>query len=208
VPDGLADWFVALMDKAPPPPEPGAPELATVRYHVLGNAETAARAAVEEARSLGVEGVVHLPRIDGETEAAARRILEELEQAPEGLHAWAGETTVRLPPSPGQGGRSRHLALCLALAIAGRSDRLFLCAGTDAGDGPGDVAGGWADGHTLRRGETAGRDAHCDMAAADSGRFLAAAGDEFVTGPTGTNVTDLVLAWKGAGGLSSTGDRG
>ncbi len=35
-----------------------------------------------------------------------------------------------------------------------------------------------------------------DLAAADAGTFLAAAGDLISTGPTGTNVMDLVIAIK------------
>jgi hydroxypyruvate reductase len=53
------------------------------------------------------------------------------------------------------------------------------------------------DGGTISRGELAGLDAVDRLRHADSGSFLEASGDLISTGPTGTNVRDLVIAWKG-----------
>jgi len=53
------------------------------------------------------------------------------------------------------------------------------------------------DPETVSRGNAQGLDARHCLEAADAGRFLAASGDLLVTGPTGTNVTDLVIALKG-----------
>jgi glycerate 2-kinase len=48
----------------------------------------------------------------------------------------------------------------------------------------------------VARGAALGLDAGAALAAADSGSFLAATGDALVTGPTGTNVMDLSLAFR------------
>jgi hydroxypyruvate reductase len=104
-----------------------------------------------------------------------------------------GETTVRLPSATGRGGRNQHLALAAAGLIAGREDVLVLAIGTDGTDGNSDDAGGLVDGGTIERGRDAGLDPDQCLARADSGRFLGASGDLVHTGPTGTNVGDLVL---------------
>jgi hydroxypyruvate reductase len=84
----------------------------------------------------------------------------------------------------------------MARGLAGREDVTVLAAGTDGTDGPGDDAGALIDGGTLARGELEGFSAADSLARADSGRFLAASGDLVQTGPTGSNVMDLVLAFK------------
>jgi hydroxypyruvate reductase len=115
---------------------------------------------------------------------------------PRGVHIWGGETTVQLPGHPGRGGRNQHLALSAALEIEGRKDIFLLSAGTDGTDGPTEEAGALVDGETLRRGSIDGLSATGCLQAADSGSFLAASGDLISTGPTGTNVMDLVIALK------------
>jgi hydroxypyruvate reductase len=72
----------------------------------------------------------------------------------------------------------------------------LLAAGTDGRDGPTDAAGGLVDQTTWRRIKAAGVDPAAALAAHDAYRALAAAGDLLHTGPTGTNVMDLVIAGR------------
>lgn len=202
LPDGVPDWLTQLVSRTPPPPAPGDDGLAEVSFEIVAHADGAAESAAAAGRSAGLEAAVHTPRLTGDTATAAARVLRELDAGPAGLHVWAGETTVALPADYGAGGRNQHLALYLALQLAGRNDVVTLCSATDGCDGESDAAGGWADGGTVARGQAAGRDARRDLERADSGRFLAAAGDRHVTGPTGTNVMDLVLALKTDGRAS------
>jgi len=95
----------------------------------------------------------------------------------------------------GVGGRSQHLALAAAIELAG-SSAVLLAAGTDGVDGPTDAAGACVDGGTTARARAAGLDAEAALAATDSHRLLAATGDLVQTGPTGTNVADLVVALR------------
>ena len=68
----------------------------------------------------------------------------------------------------------------------------ILAAGTDGIDGLTPAAGGFADGSSLRR---AGRGrVERALREHDSHGLLALLGDAFVTGPTGTNVMDLMIA--------------
>ncbi len=71
-----------------------------------------------------------------------------------------------------------------------------MAAGTDGTDGPGEDAGALVDGGTIKRGMDQGLDAERALAAADAGSFLEASGDLLRTGPTGTNVMDLMLGLR------------
>jgi hydroxypyruvate reductase len=120
--------------------------------------------------------------------------VEQLREGGAGIRLWGGETTVVLPEGPGRGGRNQHLALAAALALQGQQAILLLAAGTDGNDGTTDAAGAIVDGRTVSRAAAAGQDAAEALRRADSGTCLAAAGDLLVTGPTGTNVMDMVIA--------------
>lgn len=196
LPPHLPDWLAALATRAPPPPEPGQPGLAEVDLRIVANGRLALQAAADVARAAGEAVAVHEAPLQGQVGAAAKELTAALAAGAPGFHGWSGETTVRLPANPGTGGRNSHLALELACALESRDDLTVLCAATDGLDGSGGAAGGWADGSVLARGRALGRDASQALARADSGAFLAATGDALVTGPTGTNVMDLVLALR------------
>ncbi|HYM48555.1 MAG TPA: MOFRL family protein, partial [Burkholderiaceae bacterium] len=97
---------------------------------------------------------------------------------------------------PGRGGRNQSLALAAAFQFAGNKDAFLLAAGTDGTDGPTTDAGALVDGGTIERGGANGLDARAALMRADAGTFLEASGDLIHTGPTGTNVMDLILGLK------------
>ena len=127
--------------------------------------------------------------------AAAGRAAASLSPAPASHVAIVagGETTVRVVPG-GSGGRSQQLAL--AAACPGRPPGVLLAAGTDGVDGPTDAAGACVDGTTVARAQALGFHALAALAATDSHPLLDAVGDLVRTGPTGTNVADLVVALR------------
>lgn len=196
LPAGVPSWLQALTAHAPPAPAPGDSGLARVDFRIVASGPLALAAAAGPARAAGLPVTVHQAPLAGEVAAAAARVLECLDAGPPGWHGWSGETTVQLPASPGQGGRNSHLALALAVVLAGRDDIVVLCGATDGLDGAGPGAGGWADGGVTARGRALGLDAHAALAGADAGRYLAQTGDALHIGPTGTNVMDLVLALR------------
>jgi hydroxypyruvate reductase len=67
--------------------------------------------------------------------------------------------------------------------------------GTDGTDGPTAAAGGIATLDTIKRAKAAGLDARAALANNDSYPFLGALGDLIITGPTQTNVNDLMLVF-------------
>src|SRR3970282_1777289 len=80
----------------------------------------------------------------------------------------------------------------------------FLAAGTDGTDGATEDAGALVDGGTVARGEAAGLNARRSLERADAGTFLEASGDLIQTGPTGTNVMDIMLGLRIAPGSLRT----
>lgn len=192
LPSPLLDWVA----RAGPAPLPGDPRLAQVTLEIVADLHIARSAAAERARMLGYAVSEHAELLTGDAFQAGRRLTHILREAVPGLHLWAGETTVRLPPRPGRGGRNQHLALSAALELAGRGGLYLLAAGTDGTDGPTEDAGALVDGGTLRRCQLADLDPFACLERADAGRCLEASGDLIQTGPTGTNVMDLVLGLR------------
>ena len=167
-----------------------------VETQIVANLDQALAAAQQAAAREGLPVHLHPVRLSGDATEVGRRLARELLDGMPGVHLWGGETTVALPERPGQGGRCQQLALAAAEILDGYTDIVLLAAGTDGNDGPGESAGACIDAETVLRGRHAGLDSRRALADADAGRFLEAAGDLIETGPTGTNVTDLVLALK------------
>jgi glycerate 2-kinase len=194
--DAPADIRAALTGAAAPPRSDD-PCFARVRFEIVARLADAMRAAAAAAKQHSLQAVVHREIADGDALARGERLARALLTADSGvLQVWGGETTVRLPPAPGRGGRAQSLALAAARVLEGHDDVLLLAAGTDGTDGPTSDAGALVDGGTIERGAEAGLNADTALARADAGAFLAASGDLIRTGPTGTNVMDLMLGLR------------
>jgi glycerate-2-kinase len=107
-----------------------------------------------------------------------------------------GETTVTVRGA-GQGGRNQEFALAAAQAIADVDEVQIAAHATDGTDGTTSAAGAVVDGETIRRGAALGLDSGRALENNDSRAFLAATGDLLWTGPTGTNVADVILGLIG-----------
>jgi glycerate 2-kinase len=163
---------------------------------VVASIDEAVAAVATDAAAHGL--TVHAPRrrfADSALRVAAR-CAHELSLQHAQLCVWGGESTVVLPPNPGRGGRNQHLALAAARLIAGHPELLLLAAGTDGSDGVTEDAGALVGADTCARVTLAGLDADECLKRADAARALAASGDLVHTGPTGTNVGDLVIGLK------------
>ena len=194
---GLPPWLEALLARYGAARDAGAAGPGPVAHHLIARLDDALEAAADHARSLGYPSSIIPARLDGDAVAAGRAIIGYLADKPAGIYLWGGETTVKLSAHPGRGGRCQSLALAAAREMRHQEPLVMLAAGTDGTDGPGGVAGALVDPETVSRGNACGLDAQLCLDAADAGSFLAASGDLLVTGPTGTNVTDLVVALKG-----------
>lgn len=168
-----------------------------VERRIVGNVELALAGAADRARERhGLAVCAARERFAGDAVELAARFVSQLESASAPVCLWGGESTVRLPAVPGRGGRNQHLALAAARHVAGRRDMLLLAAGTDGTDGPTADAGALIDSGTWERIGVAGLDAEQCLELAASGEALEASEDLVHTGPTGTNVGDLVIGLR------------
>lgn len=189
---GLADNVPAAvlghLGQAPDP-EP-APEHPWV---TVADGPAAAGAAAVVLSRAGLRTRIVTTRLRGESADQSFRFLSVIRPGEAGIAT--GETTVHVT-GDGSGGRNQHAALAAAIAISGQS-AVMAALGTDGVDGPTTAAGAIVDGGTAGRVLAAGIDPTEALQRCDSNPTLASAGDLVVTGPTGTNVGDLWMAWKG-----------
>jgi len=170
------------------------PSKTSVLHHIVADNRLAREAIKTYAQQQGW-AIQYNEEIYSEVRLAARQISEILLNGDNGLYIWGGECVITLSEQPGQGGRCQSLALAIAEYIAGE-DIVVLVVGTDGSDGPGEAAGALIDGLTLERGETLGLNLGQELAADNAGYYLSETGDLIDTGPTDTNVMDLIMAFK------------
>ncbi len=103
-----------------------------------------------------------------------------------------GETTVTIK-GHGKGGRNQELALAAVHELSGLKDVMLIALATDGDDGPTDAAGAVVTGESAQRAESLGVDATSYLSRNDAYVFFDKLDDLLKTGPTGTNVNDLVF---------------
>lgn len=111
---------------------------------------------------------------------------------PHGCFLAVGETVVTLH-GDGLGGRAQEAACAIAREIDGSVDVAVLFAGSDGSDGPTDASGALVDGQTLRRASEKGWTVERALSTNDSYHFHEAANSLIRTGPTGSNLNDIMI---------------
>ena len=200
LPETVAEYFrQGGAGMVPETPKVGDPAFSRVQNLIVGNNRGALLAAQEQAISLGYKTMILSSQIEGEAREVAQvfaAIGKEICQAGLPISSPAcvlagGEPTVTIQ-GKGKGGRNQELALACAISIDGW-DRIFLLsAGTDGTDGPTDAAGAIVSGLTCRRARQADLNPYSYLLANDSYSFFESLGDLLKTGPTRTNVMDII----------------
>jgi hydroxypyruvate reductase len=167
---------------------------------VVANISGSVRRVVDAGRAGGLELEERTTRFDGDVIAVASEFLEALRATHGDGLVWGGESTVTLPEAHGRGGRNTHLALTIARSLRPGERLQILAAGTDGTDGPTQDAGAIVDAQTIERATIAGCDVERAWQDFDSGTALEAAEDLVHTGPTGTNVGDILIGLKQTAG--------
>ncbi len=181
-------------------PKPGDPIFERVQNVVVGSNRLAAVAAVDGACRLGFNALLLSTYVEGEAREVARMAAALAKGIrahgdpipPPACLVWGGETTVTMR-GDGKGGRNQELALAAALALDGWPGVLVMALATDGTDGPTDAAGAVITGETVSRARALGLAPQAALEANDSYAFFDALGDLIRTGPTGTNVNDLLF---------------
>lgn len=176
------------------------PMLSRVQNWVIGSNILAAEAGLAQARQEGFSTMLLTTYLRGEARNAGEVLSSLLCQVnasgqPIGRPAClvaGGETTVTLK-GRGLGGRNQELALGAASGLAGIPGVALVSLGTDGEDGPTDAAGALVTGETMERAKQAGLDLRASLLDNNSYHFFKTLGNLVITGPTGTNVNDLVF---------------
>lgn len=173
-----------------------------VRNHIVGDVRGAATAALVAAIRLGFVGQLLTAHLDGQAREIGRLTAGIARDLPPGqCLVMGGETTVTVR-GKGIGGRNQELALSAALALERHPHVAVLSFSTDGEDGPTPAAGAVVTGETARLGRSYGIDPIAYLMDNGSYSFFSRLDEVcrgraephlIVTGPTGTNVNDLVV---------------
>lgn len=203
VPEAVRERLLAGRDgKLADTPKPEDRLFDRVHNVIIGSNRLAAEGAFGAARAGGLHALLLSTFVEGEARqvaqvaaALAKELVYYDRPVPKpACLVWGGETTVKVRGT-GLGGRNQELALAAALALEGLPNVVLVALGTDGTDGPTDAAGAVTTGETVARGRAFGLDPATYLANNDSYHFFDALGDLIRTGPTGTNVNDLLFVF-------------
>lgn len=172
-----------------------APPTNIVANLIVGSIQQSAQAAATKAATLGFQTRLLTTRLEGEAREVGKFAAAlACDAPPQSATLLGGETTVTLH-GEGIGGRNLETALSAAINLAGWPKRTITSFATDGDDGTSGVAGATVTGQTVQEGETAvtfldNNDSYTFFQQLD----MAGHGPHLIkTGPTGTNVNDLIL---------------
>jgi glycerate-2-kinase len=181
-------------------PKMGDPEFNTVSNIVIGNNRLALERAQSIAQSYGFNTLILTTMLEGEAKEIGKviaSIIKEIQATNLPLKKPAcillgGEPTVQIR-GKGKGGRNQELALSVALNNIDQPFTFVSC-GSDGTDGPTDAAGAFVNQLSLQKAGEKGLAAREFLERNDSYHFFEQINDLIKTGPTGTNVMDIVFA--------------
>lgn len=159
----------------------------------------ALKSAAEKALSFGYPTKIITDKMEGEVFIQAEAIMQNafslIAQKPF-CFLYGGETTVTISGN-GKGGRNQHLALAALLFLKRQTDIpenfLLLSAGTDGTDGPTDATGAMIDRDSLISSAALDLDPQRYFRDNDSYNFFKKIGGQIISGPTETNVMDIIV---------------
>ena len=144
------------------------------------------------AHDLGLRVKVWNPAFSGEAREVAKAMLADLE--PNQCLLAAGESVVTIKDKvKGSGGRNQEMALAALLSLP---DKVTFAALNSDGHDNSDVAGALVDQATAVQAKQLGLDLSGHLAHHDEYGLLSDLGASIMTGHTGSNVSDLVVAIK------------
>jgi glycerate 2-kinase len=185
--------------KIPETPRENDPVFSKTCNVLAGCNRMALEAARNKALEYNINAIIVDDQLQGDTSTVAEYIVEtalkfsnDREEVKPVCLLFGGETTVKMSGN-GLGGRNQHLALETAVLLKDYPGITVLCAGTDGNDGPTGSAGAVVDSETLVSAREHGVDPVKYISAFDSFHFFKKTGGHIITGPTLTNVMDMII---------------
>jgi glycerate 2-kinase len=180
-------------------PKPGEKYFLNTHHEIIARNADAVEAAAEVGKSHDLNVSILTTAMQGEARevgahfaATAKKVagISKPVSRP-ALLISGGETTVTVK-GEGTGGRNQELVLAAATEISGLENVAIAAFSTDGIDGPTDAAGAIADSFTVERAKHLELDSLDYLNRNDSYSFFKELRDLLLTGPTRTNVADIV----------------
>lgn len=183
----------------PETPKPSDPVFERTHNILIGTNRLALQAARLKALEYNINALIIDTALQGDTASVAEYLVEtalryktdEIEIKPVCL-LFGGETTVKMT-GRGLGGRNQHLSLLVSILLRDHPGITFLSGGTDGNDGPTNAAGAVVDSETYNLAVSKKILPKEYIKAFDSYNFFKKAGGQIITGPTMTNVMDIMV---------------
>ncbi|MEZ6242955.1 MAG: DUF4147 domain-containing protein [Phycisphaerales bacterium] len=181
--------------------KPGDDVVERVRHVIVANNAVAVGSAAGVMRGLGFEVVETRLGVEGEAGEVGRALAARVRALRRDASGRAscvvggGETTVTVGETVGGGGRVQEGVLAAAIEVEGVAGAGVVGIATDGVDGPTDACGAAIDGGTVGAMREMGVDAAEALRRHDSNTALAGVGALIRTGPTGTNVNDVLVGF-------------
>lgn len=200
VPPALARWLEeGVKGIHPETPDENDPAFSKTNNILIGTNTTALKASRLKALEFNINAFVITSCLQGDVLPVADYLLETALQFKEDENEvkpvcllFGGETTVKMTGA-GKGGRNQHLALVASVLLKDHPGITILSGGTDGNDGPTEAAGAVVDSSTFRSAITKGLNPEEYIFRFDSFHFFKKAGGHIITGPTMTNVMDIIV---------------
>ncbi|MED5580105.1 MAG: DUF4147 domain-containing protein [Nitrospinota bacterium] len=165
-------------------------------YFMVSDLNIALSASMKKAKTLAYKTRILANNLQGEAKKVGvylAKIAKDEREKKTGPSCiiCGGETTVTVKGN-GKGGRCQEIALAFAREISGIPKIVLLSSGTDGRDGPTNSSGAIVNGRTVNS-KTHFIDSKEALRNNNSNIFLGSRKSLFKTGPTGTNVMDIMV---------------
>jgi hydroxypyruvate reductase len=177
-------------------PKPGDDLFHNSHYLLAATNEFALQAAKDEAERLGYHTSIINSAVSGLVSDLSQELVRQAVHYTGTLPAcllMGGECTIQVTGN-GKGGRNQQFALQAGIALKEHPHITVLSGGTDGTDGPTDAAGAMANAGIMNEAAVLGKDAEVGLADNDAYHFFENTSGHIRTGPTQTNVMDIMIA--------------
>jgi hydroxypyruvate reductase len=169
------------------------------KFALIGNIDSLCKKAQKIATDKGFRAEIIKTDFIESTQVLCSELMKEIETyasdvVPSNpiILILGGEPVIRVE-GKGKGGRNTHLALLISQKIADKEGITFLSIASDGTDGSTDAAGAIVDCSSWQRLNDAKQNAEQFLRDYDSYNAHKIFGDLIFSGPTGTNVNDLIM---------------
>ena len=180
----------------PDTPKPGDTGFKTTRNYLIGSNRIALEAAAQYATGQGYHTTLLSSEVTGNAHTLAQALAQQAIRWTGPRPAcllMGGESTV-VVTGRGLGGRNQQFALAAGIPLQAYPHITLLSAGTDGTDGPTDAAGAVVNAAIMEKAASLGLQPESYLENNDAYHFFAPVNGLIKTGPTQTNVMDIMMA--------------